>query len=149
MRSRGDRRRIVSARVDSAAAATWIFGRDRRRTSQVRACLAACDLDGSGVVPRADFVRPDTGIAAVLAANLGLRAAAPAPAPAPAVPRPNPNFDVTVRTNGGRTFAARDMPPGAVTEHTTVGDFKAIIAQVRGRAAPDSSRDAFPFRAAR
>ncbi|KAH8059066.1 hypothetical protein JL722_5619 [Aureococcus anophagefferens] len=116
---------------------------DRERVQNVadlvKAVLAACDLDGSGQINKAEFLAPRVGLGDVIVENLGFFAtggggaaaprappAAPAPADAPA------NFDLTVRTNGGRAYSSRDLPPGTVTPDTTVGLLKDIVAQVHG-----------------
>ncbi|KAH8072965.1 hypothetical protein JL720_11055 [Aureococcus anophagefferens] len=108
------------------------------------------DMDGTGTLSYDEFVDEERGLRAFLAkfdigdrmaaapARRGRRRrtsrrtrrtappAAPAPADAPA------NFDLTVRTNGGRAYSSRDLPPGTVTPDTTVGLLKDIVAQVHG-----------------
>ncbi|KAH8069721.1 hypothetical protein JL721_5610 [Aureococcus anophagefferens] len=103
-----------------------------------KAVLAACDLDGSGQINKAEFLAPRVGLgtsssriwgssrpaAAARRASGAASGAGAADAPA--------NFDLTVRTNGGRAYSSRDLPPGTVTPDTTVGLLKDIVAQVHG-----------------
>ena len=98
-------------------------GQVRGTADLVRACLAACDIDSR--VTREDFVR-ENGLATVVAENLGLRSFRTEP-PRPAEPT---NFDISIRTNGGRNFAASDFPAGSLTEDTTVELLRSMIAQV-------------------
>jgi hypothetical protein len=98
-------------------------GQVRGTADLVRACLAACDINSR--VTREDFVR-ENGLATVVAENLGLRSFRTEP-PRPAEPT---NFDISIRTNGGWTFAASDFPAGSLTEDTTVELLRSMIAQV-------------------
>ncbi|KAK7240592.1 hypothetical protein SO694_00057267 [Aureococcus anophagefferens] len=118
---------------------------DRERVQNVadlvKAVLAACDLDGSGQINKAEFLAP-RGLGDVIVENLGFfatgggacgarRGAAQLGA---GRGRRAANFDLTVRTNGGRAYSSRDLPPGTVTPDTTVGLLKDIVAQVHGEA---------------
>ena len=98
-------------------------GQVRGTAELVRACLAACDIQSR--VTREDFVRED-GLATVVAENLGLRSFRTE------TPRPvdTPNYDISVRTNGGRTFAATDVPAGILSADTTVESLQSMIAQL-------------------
>ena len=98
-------------------------GQVRGTAELVRACLAACDIQSR--VTREDFVRED-GLATVVAENLGLRSFRTE------TPRPvdTPNYDISVRTNGGRTFAATDFPAGILSADTTVESLRSMIAQL-------------------
>ena len=88
----------------------------------VRACLAACDIQSR--VTREDFVARTAWL-------LWLRRISVWVLPdGNTRPADTPNYDISVRTNGGRTFAATDFPAGILSADTTVESLRSMIAQL-------------------
>ncbi|KAJ8612700.1 hypothetical protein CTAYLR_008951 [Chrysophaeum taylorii] len=135
----------------------------RAITEIVHALLAACDVEGDGLISRDEFLAPNAGLADVIIGNFGFFAdggeepaappAAPAAAPSPPayndvhaasappsgppVRRRDDDFAIEIRTNGGNRYTAADLD---ATPRTTVGTLRGTAARLHNNMDPSRVR---------
>lgn len=130
----------------------------RAITEIVHALLAACDVEGDGLISREEFLAPETGLADVIVGNFGFfnsnandekktnksqekveTAPPPAPPQRPPPPPPVPtapspplhSWAVEIRTNGGSRYTTQGIGPTS-----TVGELRATAARMHNDMPP-------------